>query len=726
MPQWNQVSPQFSRGITTAMSNAMQGFDAPGRFAEGMLNKMAAEEEKAYARGRQKVLDDRAATAWSQQQAERQAQIDAGKLLTRDVAGAHAVRGQLADEFQQADAAAAAIRDKEMQAKISSNPKLLEQYTNALKGEDFMQMNTQGQMVAMSPEDRARMERMTKEQVLGINPDYRGEEAVRMALASQATQQEAKRNQLEALSPVARNVSVPQQAVNMGSRTVYGAAPLLGRKEVSPAIPSRGEVQGSTSAEWVNQHPEVLNKLFKREGSKIASTADVLDTPGMYTTVPGSSVRKPNEKGQLLIDTMNKYSAQEEPLKAQIRELSRFARRPEFPKGKEFNLAVNRLQEVQFQKDKALAQASQDDGVVSREDWAKASEKKGVRTGIVTDAIMKIPDPKVRNTLLEDFGTAIQGQEAVKGKEAKYKDIYGDRPILYRGEKISVSNSYKGKVVTDIGGRPMDLTGIPETSRGVIVDAQKSLRKDIEKMFGVEDVLASSARSMLTELAGKRGVPLQSLQPDVLLKQSGLSGEATPAQQRAIDLAKGDMAAAVEQYKMDYQVDKDKADRAFNERKLAIDTSLKQAAMAQDASQFKMNYGLKLKEMASKGNDTKITMFKKTADGVQTVEVPAGMVNSAVQEGFNLGKFGYAPQRGTKNVNDGKSEISLLELGGKSWVGGTSGADLEALASRMKSRYKNVPMSAIKAEIASQVQGNYATDAVDLGVLESSLKGYKQ
>lgn len=69
MVQWNALSPQFSRGITAAMSNAMAGISAPGQFAENTLNRLAKDEAEAT-----RIAERKEDTDFRQAQADRQAE----------------------------------------------------------------------------------------------------------------------------------------------------------------------------------------------------------------------------------------------------------------------------------------------------------------------------------------------------------------------------------------------------------------------------------------------------------------------------------------------------------------------------------------------------------------------------------------------------------------------------------------------------------------------------
>jgi hypothetical protein len=85
------ITPNFSRGITTAMSNAAEGFAAPGKVAGDYLLRKEREADKAKeearyqtAQARQNVLDERATTTWNEQQAEKEKLANAGLLLAAE------------------------------------------------------------------------------------------------------------------------------------------------------------------------------------------------------------------------------------------------------------------------------------------------------------------------------------------------------------------------------------------------------------------------------------------------------------------------------------------------------------------------------------------------------------------------------------------------------------------------------------------------------------------
>lgn len=85
------INPNFSSGIATAMSNAQHSVNAVGSISDKYFNKLQEDEDRAYNRGRQKVIDDRAlledahkATLWGRQEAARDNALIAQNTATED------------------------------------------------------------------------------------------------------------------------------------------------------------------------------------------------------------------------------------------------------------------------------------------------------------------------------------------------------------------------------------------------------------------------------------------------------------------------------------------------------------------------------------------------------------------------------------------------------------------------------------------------------------------
>lgn len=72
----------------------------------------------------------------------------------------------------------------------------------------------------------------------------------------------------------------------------------------------------------------------------------------------------------------------------------------------------------------------------------------------------------------------------------------------------------------------------------------------------------------------------------------------------------------------------------------------------------------------------------------------------------------------------GSGKVDLQSLGGSKLLGGTSGNDLIAISKRMKAQFPNIPMSAIEAEIASNVDKQWFTDSPDANLIKA-LQQYK-
>jgi len=74
------ISPNFSRGITTALGNATQNVSNVGDMTRTYLLDKERAADKEYQRGREKVQDERATTLWNEQQAEKDRLANAGLL----------------------------------------------------------------------------------------------------------------------------------------------------------------------------------------------------------------------------------------------------------------------------------------------------------------------------------------------------------------------------------------------------------------------------------------------------------------------------------------------------------------------------------------------------------------------------------------------------------------------------------------------------------------------
>lgn len=124
--------------------------------------------------------------------------------------------------------------------------------------------------------------------------------------------------------------------------------------------------------------------------------------------------------------------------------------------------------------------------------------------------------------------------------------------------------------------------------------------------------------------------------------------------------------------------------------------------------------------------DTPVEMFKKLPDGsVQEIKVPISQaVRYQNEKGFSLGKLSNV--NGTKSATDGSGEakLDLLKIGGRGWLGGTSGINLVQRARAAKAANPHIPMSVIEAEIANIVDNQWFTDTVSKEDLETALSKY--
>lgn len=403
------------------------------------------------------------------------------------------------------------------------------------------------------------------------------------------------------------------------------------------------------------------SSLLQRQVAPIQQELDsLLDTKGMYTTRPASSVRDLSPEGK----------ARQAELQTQLKDVMR-------------DKSVPQTRETLLSSFGNL-----DLGTALTRDGKPAGKDVPFNQQYVLD--------KANNKLVSmNTATAVaqkQQQGIDMASVPQYVEKTGYKEVPIKSDRIMSKFTTKGYA-------PAEVQQAMGNVQGQYMKLMEMLPKD-------NSARREEYKQYANMIVGNLGIDPRSFDVNAYVDKIMPKTEMSDAQKEAFRTAV---------HAVDVKLDQFNKDRTFNLQKWEAEASM--AIRNAELS-------IRRSESANKTDNTKITMFKKTADGVQTVEVPASQLDTAINQGFQLGKFGYAPQ-GTK-TSDGKSEISLTELGGRSWLGGTSGADLEAYANRKKAQYPKVPMSAIKAEIASQVGGNYFTDSVNDAVMDKILKGYSK
>lgn len=532
----------------------------------GQFQKNKVEEERYQAElARQKVLDDRATQLWNRQEAAREAQLAGEKMATPNIMGARAVgydesgkAGEYTAAYEAADKERAAAENVLMQAQIAKSPELQAKYNQALAGEDFMQMNAEGQMVAMNADDRARIERLTREQVLGKYKPQTGVEALTLALQGNRSTEPIEQTQVY-------QTSVPQQPQ-------YRQVP-IGTQVVQEATQGTPGVKGKTAAQFVNENG-LVNDLF--------------GTPSVpYKEGPMTSVRK-----YKIADVEAKYDKLLAPYQEQMRNSAGLGITAK--NNTTFNTAAKNAESLIAKKEAEIKEIMRDksqpkgtEGIVSRDVWKKANADEQV--AIVNSMIGNIKDPAKRTALEQEFAKSIKGVAPVEGKKEVTKTIYGKVPVLAPGESVSSSNTYKGEVVTTYSGSPVDMSGVPVGARGPIVDAHKMFAKKVNDMFSVQDALAVTSKRVIGELASKHGVTRKEMDVEGILKSAGMDGTMTPQQERQVKMWENELASMTEQYKMNQNQANANREYNLNVQKMMNQMSQFQATLSQSDRHHREN-----------------------------------------------------------------------------------------------------------------------------------------
>lgn len=586
-----EIRPNFS-GSAQSMQAAMQSVNQVGDISKDFLAQIRqdrldkdARAERDYQHGREKIADARVATKWEQEQNARNAEIAAtAGLANKQVLAAQGVgfdsQGN-AGQYNQAFADKLGVQNQILQGNmntaIASNPQaqgLLSQFSG--EKDQGMIMNAEGKMVPMTAQELATEKRIDSERALlasdpvlaaklGVDKYKKGLDALGLAINKDAPPTLGQYATQQAIANAPQPVATVETSNASTGPILTTTRQKIGseQKLIQPAVAAKA---GMTPAEFVNSH-NLQGQLFG-DGTKPNAKMG-----GRFPT---------HNKEIFYID--KKYDALMEPLREKLRQTydgAAFGGQGT----KTFNDTANQIKILQTKRDAEVDNLRQNkpvtsNGIVPREIWNQSTKQE--HQAIVESLIGNIKDPAKRQAMSAELVTALKDTPEQK---AKYKtvSIYGDVPLLSSGKEVkaTVSNTYKGQVVTTRSGNPIDMTGVPETGRGVIVDAHKSFNSQVDKMFGVQDALSELAKDKVGKIATKYGVTQSEMHSDALLKSAGLDGSMTPQQERKVKQLEGDMTAAVEQYKFDYTVNKDKAEMAFKNKQLEIQTQLSKMQMAQ-------------------------------------------------------------------------------------------------------------------------------------------------
>jgi ElaB/YqjD/DUF883 family membrane-anchored ribosome-binding protein len=473
------------------------------------------------------------------------------------------------------------------------------------------------------------------------------------------------------MSNVLQNTTVPPQQS-------YGVP--QGLANTTMRVPTQETVQNGVAG-----NPNVVNTAFKygvtvpgqyKEGQMNSvrtqaqnTTEDkigaILNTPGMYTARPASSVRDLNEAG---------LSAKSK-LESQLKDIMRDKTIPNEKKvlTSDFN-SLN------------LGTTYTKDGEVAG---------KGVPFGS-----LYVKDDKNGSLISMNTATAV-AQQQQKGIDQASVPTY----ITKTGYKdVPVSGT---KLMQQFSGKGYSPDQVAKVASGVKQQYGELLSILPKDNAGKREEL----RTYLNMMAGNLGIDPKDMDvnayADKLLPKSEMS----------------------EQQKLGFQTILHGLDKELDQANNNREFSLQEWKAKTDVSFQNAKLGLEKQRLASDRESTKskfspINMTIKDAGGIRTV--PARSTEdyaSLIKQGFTPGVISEDP-RIKDYKTSGTSKIDLHAVGGSSLIGGTSGSDLMTLSKRMKNEFKKVPQEAIDSEIENLSQGLFS-DSVDLDSLRKNLKAYQ-
>jgi len=294
------------------------------------------------------------------------------------------------------------------------------------------------------------------------------------------------------------------------------------------------------------------------------------------------------------------------------------------------------------------------------------------------------------------------------------KEIKG--PLLKSSSKadVALGNAPVFKMSAEYVTQSAKASGVPEKHVTDSLDKMGGDYRSILDLLGKDnDKERNALREMVSSQASQNGLLPSEYDTGKAVDSIMPTNELTGRQKLGVDMAVKELDNVRSDKRWQSEMNFKEKEAMWNHAMDRAKLSLQQAGVDQGWAK------LKQKDTTFKP----ISMYKK--QGSEMVEVIANTPQELAvysADEYSPGRLKETPGAGL--ARSGSSKIDLQALGGRSNIGGTSGADLVALSKRMKNEFKRVPQETIDAEIQNLSQG-WISDGVNLDSLRENLRAYK-